>query len=60
MIFFILVVGGVCILSGAVVARMAQRNPAHARSMEILGGILLIAGLAMLGFELEPILEAVH
>jgi len=48
------------IVSGVTVAQLAGRVSAPANSMEILGGLLLVGGLAMLGAGLEPIVRAVH
>jgi hypothetical protein len=52
--------GILSIVSGAAVAYRSARDPAHARYLEIVGGLLLIGGLAMLGIKLEPIVEAVN
>jgi hypothetical protein len=50
----------ICIVSGAAVTYRSGRDPAHARCMEIVAGLLLIGGVAMLGVELGPIVEAVN
>lgn len=50
----------VFIVSGVTIGQLAGRYPAPANFMEIMGGLLLIGGLAMLGAGLEPIVRAVH
>ena len=49
-----------CIVAGTVVAQRAERYQAPAHLMEIVGGLLLIGGLAMLGIELAPVAQAVN
>ena len=50
----------ILIASGVTVAQLAGRVSAPVNFMEIMGGLLLIGGLAMLGAGLEPIVRAVH
>ncbi len=54
------IAGIICIVSGAAVAWRSGHDPAHARCLEIVGGLLLIGGVAMLGVKLGPIAEAVN
>jgi hypothetical protein len=50
----------VCSVSGVAVAYRSARDPVHARCLEIVGGLPLIGGLAVLGIKLELIVEAVN
>jgi putative Mn2+ efflux pump MntP len=43
------------VVIGTALAWMAARHPAHRKVMEIFGGILLIAGFALLGYSLDCI-----
>jgi putative Mn2+ efflux pump MntP len=43
------------VVIGTALAWMAARRPAHRKVMEIFGGILLIAGFALLGYSLDCI-----
>jgi hypothetical protein len=54
------IVSFVFILSGVTVSQLAGRVAAPVNLMEILGGLLLVSGLAMLGAGLEPIVRAVN
>jgi hypothetical protein len=46
----------ISIVSGASLAWLARRFPGHVESLETGGGLLLIAGLALLGAALPTIL----
>jgi hypothetical protein len=46
----------ICILLGAALAYAASRVPAHVELFEKCGGILLVAGLALLGGALSQFL----
>jgi hypothetical protein len=41
------------VVIGAAAAWMAGRHPQHQRIMETFGGVLLIAGFALIGYSLE-------
>jgi hypothetical protein len=41
---------------GAAFACMAGRHPQHRQVMETIGGVLVIAGFALLGYALECVL----
>jgi hypothetical protein len=43
------------VLIGTAFAWMAARRPAHRKVMETFGGLLLIAGFALLGYSLDCI-----
>ena len=46
----------VCVFAGTIVAWIAARHPRHREVMETFGGLLLIAGFALLGCSLECVL----
>jgi hypothetical protein len=43
----------VSVLLGTAFAWMARRHPRHQQLMKIIGGALLIAGFALLGYSVE-------
>jgi hypothetical protein len=43
----------ITVLVGTAFAWMAAGRPQHRQVMEIIGGVLLIAGFALLGYSLE-------
>jgi uncharacterized membrane protein len=45
----------ISVLVGTAFAYMAGRHPRHQQVMETFGGVLLIAGFALLGYSLEYI-----
>ena len=45
----------VVISAGAIIAGSASSVPAHRRTLEVLAGVLLIAGLTLLGILLLPL-----
>lgn len=45
----------ICVVIGMAFAYMAGRHRRHQRVMETFGGVLLIAGFALLGYSLECI-----
>lgn len=48
LVYILGIISVICMASGAVVARLSDRSPSYARSMEILFGGLLMSGLGML------------
>jgi hypothetical protein len=58
-LFVLGTVSATCVLSGALMAHACERYPACAKDLEILGGLLLAGGVALLGAGLSPIAEAV-
>jgi len=43
----------ISVVVGTTIACVAGRYPRHQRDLETLGGVLLIAGFALLGYSLE-------
>lgn len=58
--FVIGIVSTVCVLSGAVLAHASRHYPSKADRLEVLAGVLLVGGLALLGYGLTPIVIAIN
>jgi hypothetical protein len=48
LIYILGIISVICMVSGAVVARLSDRSASYTRSMEVLFGGLLMSGLGML------------
>ena len=46
----------ISLLLGSAIAYMASRYPEYRKAMETVGGVLLIGGLALMGYALETVL----